>query len=212
MIKYILIKIYRVLGKFWGHLYSYETGERITRIKRNLYTGWISREFKSMGKDCLIYSFQCLVGGKYISMGDKCIIGENTVLTAWDRLGADTFQPEIIIGNNVSIGDDSHITAISRIEIGNNVLTGKKITITDNSHGKSGDEMLSLPPSARPLYSAGPVIVEDGVWIGDKVTILPNVHIGKNCIIGANAVVASDIPANCVAGGIPAKVLKLINN
>lgn len=111
------------------------------------------------------------------------------MLTAWDRYGSETFRPQIIIGNNVSIGDDSHITAINRIEIGNNVLTGKKITITDNSHGKSTFEMLSFPPAIRQLYSEGPVIIEEGVWIGDKVTILANVHIGENAIIGANAVV-----------------------
>ena len=202
--------LFRGLGRLWSRLFSPRTCERVTRMKRVLYSAWIAGEFKAMGKDCVIYSFQCLVGAKYISIGDRCVIGENTFLTAWDRFGTDTFQPEIIIGNHVSIGDDSHITAIRRIEIGDNVLTGKKITITDNSHGKNGDEMLSVPPSARPLYSAGPVIVEDGVWLGDKVTILPNVRIGKNAIIGANAVVADNIPANCVAGGIPAKVLKFI--
>jgi len=49
-------------------------------------------------------------------------------------------------------------TAINRIEIGNNVFTGKKITITDNSHGKSTFEMLSFPPAIRQLYSEGPVV------------------------------------------------------
>jgi len=150
------------------------------------------------------------VGGKYISIGERCSFGKRTVLTAWCKHGVDTFTPQITIGNNVAIGDDSHITAINRIDIGNDVLTGKKITITDNMHGKSNFESLSLPPAVRPLYSKGPVIIEDGVWIGDKVSILPNVRIGKNAIIGANAVVTKDIPANCVAGGIPAKVTKTI--
>jgi acetyltransferase-like isoleucine patch superfamily enzyme len=54
------------------------------------------------------------------------------------------------------------------------------------------------------------VIIDKNVWIGDKVTILSNVHIGKNAVIGANAVVTKDIPANCVAVGNPAKVIKLI--
>ena len=62
------------------------------------------------------------------------------------------------------------------------------------------------------MYTAGPVIIEDGVWIGDKVTILPNVRIGKNAVIGANSVVTKDIPENCVAGGIPAKIIKTITN
>lgn len=174
------------------------------------YSAWVSREFKSFGRDSVVQRHVYLIGGKYISIGNKSCVGLRAVLTAWDKYESDTFLPEIIIGNHVSIGDDSHITAINRIEIGNHVLTGKKITITDNAHGKSDFELLSLSPTARPLYSAGPVIIEDGVWIGDKATILPNVRIGKNAIIGANAVVTKDIPANCVAGGIPAKVIKII--
>lgn len=171
---------------------------------------WISREFKSFGKDSVVQRHIYLLGGKYISIGSQSFIGLRAILTAWDKYGSDRFEPAIIIGNHVSIGEDSHITAINQIEIGNNVLMGKKITITDNSHGASKLELLSLSPAARPLYSAGPVIIEDGVWIGDKVTILSNVRIGENAIIGANAVVTKDIPPNCLAGGIPAKVIKII--
>ena len=87
-------------------------------------------------------------------------------------------------------------------------MTGKKVTITDNSHGRSDIIALLLPPENRTLFSEGPVIIEDNVWIGDKVTILPNICIGRNAIIGANAVVTKSIPANCVAVGIPAKVIK----
>ena len=84
------------------------------------------------------------------------------------------------------------------------------MTITDNSHGKSDYESLSIPPILRLLHSKGPVIIEDGVWIGDKVTILPGVRIGENSIIGANALVTKDVPANCVVGGVPAKLIKII--
>lgn len=197
-------------GKLWSYIFSYKQSQNIKYIYNMLYSGWISREFKSFGKQTIINSID-LVGGKYISIGNNCTIGNRTVLSAWEKHGKDYFNPEINIGDNVSIGSDCHITAINRIEIGNNVLTGKKITITDNSHGKTNLLSLSLSPSKRQLYSSGPVIIEDGVWIGDKVTILANVHIGKNAIIAANAVVTKDIPANCVAGGIPAKVLKIID-
>lgn len=211
MIKKIIIGFIWFLGKFWSYCYSHNTSDRMEFIRAILYSAWISNEFKTCGKGTIIRPLRRLSGGKYISIGEKCTLGKNTVLTAWDKYGSETFRPQITIGNNVSIGDDSHITAINIIEIGNNVLTGKKITITDNSHGESTFEMLLFPPSARPLCSNGPVIIEEGVWIGDKVTILPNVRIGKNAIIGANAVVTKDIPANCIAGGIPAKIIKIIN-
>lgn len=206
---FVRSSIYKIFV-FWSFVYSYALSKKLTNLKNFIYTAWISREFKKIDKFSIIGFPINLVGGKYISIGDRCSIGKRAVLTAWDTRSDETFFPQITIGNNVSIGDDSHITAINRIEIGNNVLTGKKVTLTDNSHGKSEIKLLQIPPSDRPMYSEGPVIIEEGVWIGDKVTILPNVRIGKNAIIGANAVVTKDIPANCVAGGIPAKVIKVI--
>ena len=62
----------------------------------------------------------------------------------------------------------------------------------------------------RPMYSKGPVVIEDNVWIGEMVCILPNVRIGKGSIIGANAVVTKDVPANALVGGNPARVIKII--
>ncbi|MEO5893098.1 MAG: DapH/DapD/GlmU-related protein [Ferruginibacter sp.] len=210
MIKEAGINLLMFLGRSWSYVYSHKTSGRILLLKRILYSGWLSREFKSFGKKSVIHPKGLLIGGKYISIGDKCSIGKNTAITAWDKHYSGTFTPQIIIGNNVSIGSDSHITAINKIEIGNNVLTGKKVTITDNGHGDNSLESLSLPPAFRHLYSSGPVIIGDGVWIGDKVTILPNVSIGKNAIIGANAVVTKNIPANCIAGGIPARIIKIM--
>ena len=52
------------------------------------------------------------------------------------------------------------------------------------------------------------MIIGDNVWVGDNVTILPNVHIGNGCVVGSNSVVTKDIPDNCIAVGIPAKVIK----
>lgn len=198
------------LGMVAAFLYPYRFKTYFKIIFNKIYSVWIAKSFNSFGKDSVIQQNMNLLGGKYIFIGSKTSIGTRATLTAWDKYGFDTFSPEIIIGNNVSIGDDCHITAINRIEIGNNVLTGKKITITDNAHGKSNIESISISPLLRPLHSSGPVFIEDGVWIGDKVTILANVRIGKNAIIGSNAVVTKNIPANCVAGGIPAKVIKLI--
>jgi acetyltransferase-like isoleucine patch superfamily enzyme len=197
-------------AKELSYIYSYKFYKCSFRLINKLYSGWVSREFKGFGRDSVVQRHLYLLGGKYISIGNKSCIGLRAILTAWDKYGSDRFHPEIIIGNHVSIGEDSHITAINRIEIGNNVLIGKKVTITDNSHGKSNFELLPFSPSTRPLHSEGPVIIENGVWIGDKATILPNVRIGENAIIGANAVVTKDIPANCVASGIPAKVIKII--
>lgn len=193
-----------------SYIYPYKLYRRFVRLLNRCYSAWVSGEFAGFGRDSVVQRQLYLVGGKHITVGNRSCIGIRAVLTAWDSYAGENFSPEISIGDNVSIGDDCHITAINSIRIGNNVLTGKKVTITDNSHGRTDPASISSVPTARALYSAGPVIIEEGVWIGDKVTILPNVRIGKNSIVGANAVVTKDLPENCVAGGIPAKVLKLI--
>ena len=64
----------------------------------------------------------------------------------------------------------------------------------------------------RHLGIAKPVSIGNDVWIGGNVTILPGVTIGDNVIIAAGAVVTKDIPDNCVVGGIPARVIKSIEN
>lgn len=152
-----------------------------------------------------------IMGEKYISIGKGTTINKGCILTAWDRYGKQTFSPSIKIGENCCIGEHAHITACKEIIIGNNVLTGRRIYISDNTHGNSTKEELEIPPIKRPLYSKGPVIIEDNVWIGERVCILAGVHVGKGAIIAANAVVTHDVPPACIVGGVPAKILKAIN-
>ena len=88
------------------------------------------------------------------------------------------------------------------------MLTGKWVTITDNSHGETDKTTLGMRPQERPITSKGPVIIGNNVWIGDKATILPGVTIGDGAVIAANAVVTKDVPAYSVVGGNPARVIK----
>lgn len=143
---------------------------------------------------------------------DNIIIGKNTVIDKHVTLYSvgDKEKSLLYIGNGVDIGEYAHITAINEIRICDNVLIGKNVTITDNSHGEVCLENLSIPPKERNMYSSGAVYIDENVWLGDKVTVLPNVRIGKNSIIGANSVVTKNIPENVVAVGNPAKVIKHI--
>lgn len=205
MIKYIVYYI----GYLFSFIFSYRIYEKLRLIKRKLFSAWISTEFKQMGYPInWCPPVRLLRGGKYISIGNRVSIGKNVTLTAWDSYQDQRFNPEIKIGDNSSIGDDSHITAINRIVIGNNVRSGKKILITDNSHGASDLRLIDIAPNKRPLYSKGPVIIEDNVWIGEKASIMPGVHVGYGSIIAANSVVTKDVPPYCVVAGIPAKVVK----
>lgn len=171
-----------------------------TMLRRNL--------FKTFGRKSFMGLHIVSQGEQYIEIGNGCYIGDFSLLTAWDQYGQQTFTPHISIGDNCHIGSHAHITAINRIEIGNNVLTGTKVLITDNSHGRFSPEELDIAPSERPLYSKGAVIIEDNVWIGEKATILANVRIGKGAVIAANSVVTHDVPAHSMVAGVPAKIVK----
>ncbi len=184
--------------------------QTITRLIDHLYSPIVTNSLKYIGKNSFIrYKMRLLKGAKYITVGNNSHFGVQAELTAWDAFGDDRFTPSIEIGDNVSIGSYCHITAINRIVIGNGVLTGRWVTITDNSHGDTDKKTLDVRPVKRPLKSKGPVIIEDNVWIGDKATILPGVTIGKGSVIGANAVVSKDVPPYSIAVGNP---IRIINN
>lgn len=181
----------------------------LKKIKSHIFTIWLSSLFKKLGRNTILHYPLYTQGEKYISIGNKSGIGARGILTAWNKYQEDVFVPEIHIGDNVWIGEGCHITAINKILIGNNVLMGKYVTISDNSHGNTDLYQFSIPPFKRKLNSKGPVIINDNVWIGDKSTILPGISIGKGSVIGANSVVTKDIPDNCVAAGNPAKIIKI---
>ncbi|MBO0357374.1 hypothetical protein J0X19_05410 [Hymenobacter sp. BT186] len=147
---------------------------------------------------------------KYISIGNGFAAMYNLRIEAWDKYGEQKFFPEIYIGNNVVFNTDVHIGCINKIFIGDNVLLASRIYISDHSHGEVNSEALKVAPVHRKLYSKGPVIIENNVWIGENVSILPGVKIGSNAIIGANAVVTKDVPANSVVGGNPARIIKVL--
>lgn len=102
----------------------------------------------------------------------------------------------------ISIGDNCGFSGVTigaakEIRLGNNVLCGANVVITDFDW----HEDISRTEPA-------PVIIHDNVWLGLNSVVLKGVTIGENSIIGANSLVVKDIPANVIAGGNPCKVLK----
>lgn len=200
--KYVFFVIGRLLF-FFCHLLV----EVASKCLRAMNTGYYSYKLKKAGKGIsLYYPTGRIIGAEYITIGDYSSLGKRAVVTAWDNSNS----PQIVIGSRVAIGDDCHITAANSIVIGDGTLLGKKVTITDNSHGVLSKSDLLLPPLHRSVYSKGPVLIGERVWIADKVTICANVTIGDGAVIGANSVVTHDIPAYCLAAGVPAVVIKQI--
>lgn len=203
------------------HLYPPKASAKFKYQKQRLYNIWISPEFKSVGAKDAFGRFGQLLGGKYISVGDNTVFGVGCYLTAWDQTSLkeeNPIGPEITIGSYCSIGAHNHITATNRIVIGDGFLSGKWVTITDNSHGNYDvnnpediEQWQTVIPNHRPTVSKGPVIIGQNVWVGDKATILPGVTIGDGAVIGANSVVTKDVPPYSIVGGNPAKVLKQLD-
>ncbi|MCD8031783.1 MAG: acyltransferase [Bacteroides sp.] len=200
-----------LIGKCFSFICPYFICQKINIVRIYLYTGWLYKEFKSFGKSRVMPTI-LLRGGKCITIGDGTIIRKNVHLTAWERYNGGNYTPEIFIGDDCSIGDGTHITAINKIIIGNHVRCGKNILITDNAHGSFSPTDLELPPHKRPLYSKGAVVVEDNVWIGEKASIVSGVCIGRSAIIAANSVVTKDVPSHSLVAGVPAKIIKILEN
>lgn len=170
----------------------------------------VSALFKSLGSGAYVVH-PYFIGGQWnIEVGDDFSAGPHFWMEAIDSYGSQKFMPSIKIGDNFSAQRNCHIGAIDSITIGNGVLLGSNILITDHAHGNSTLSQQLIPPTQRSLASKGPVVIGNNVWIGDNAIILPNVTLGDGCIVGAGSVVTRSFPAGSVIGGNPAKLLKSI--
>lgn len=115
-------------------------------------------------------------------------------------------------GKNIHVGKyfianyNVTILDIREVRIGDHCMIGPNTLITTVNH--------PLLPSKRRAHMgiAEPVTIKDDVWIGGNVTILPGVTIGNNVVVAAGAVVTKDVEDNCVVAGVPAKVIKKIED
>lgn len=107
-------------------------------------------------------------------------------------------------GNNVSIHPMCYFQASGGIEIGNDVSIAHGVTLMTQNHGY---EDRSMPIKDQPVISK-PIVIEDNVWIGAKVTVLYGRRIGENSVVAAGAVITKDVPPNTLVAGVPARVIK----
>lgn len=137
----------------------------------------------TIGDDC---EFNSSCHFNYRGINHNCILqtsNKSAKITIGSRCGF----------SGVSIVCDKEVT------FGNNVIVGTNTIIGDR------DDHTDRYPT-EPM----PVIIDDNVWIGMNCVVLKGVKIGKNTIIGAGSVVTHDIPANCVAAGVPCRVIKTL--
>lgn len=107
---------------------------------------------------------------------------------------------ELVIGNDVFVNNGTVLSASLSIRIGDRVNIAPHCVLIDNDF--HGTAQRGGPPKIAPI------VLEDDVWLGTRVTILKGVTIGRGSVIAAGAVVTKDIPPGVLAGGVPARVLQ----
>ena len=123
------------------------------------------------------------------------LIGTVTPLEFVSHKGA-----RIVVGDKTFINYGSSISAHELVTIGRHCFLGHYTLILDNDEHDTRMHS-ALPPS-------NPVVIDDHVWIGSRVSILPGVRIGHHAVVGVGSVVTKDIPPHCVAVGNPARVVR----
>lgn len=130
------------------------------------------------------------------------VVGKNNVIQSGFRFG---LKDTVKIGNNCQINEDVYIQSAV---IGDHVLIAQHVALLAVTHNF---ENLDMPILEQGSTKPNPVVVEDKVWIGRNVIVMPGIRLGKGSIIGAGAVVTKSVPAYAIVGGVPAKVLKYRN-
>lgn len=201
------INFFREYGAFWGTLTIYR------KILQRICNYFLARKLKV--KKVSIHPSARILGLANIKIGENFCSGKDFWIEAVHSHHKLTYNPQIIIKDNVSVNDSVHIAATNYVEIGNNVLMASKIFISDHNHGFYTGENQSnpeTPPNYRGVSSNKRIVIEDNVWIGEFVAVLPGVTIGKGSIIGSNSVVSKSIPPHSIAVGSPARVIKQYNS
>ena len=177
--------------------------------KAKFYTWLLRGDAGYIGKNSFVHPPFHSWDIRAVYIGDNVNIFGGGWIQTVPAYQQDKFNPELRIGDGTYIGHRCHIIVCDKMVIGKNVTIADNVYITDNLHGF---EDISCGVMPQPLKIPGPVVIEDEVWLGERVCVMPNVSIGKHSVIGANSVVTKDIPPYSIAVGSPAKVIKQYNH
>jgi acetyltransferase-like isoleucine patch superfamily enzyme len=134
--------------------------------------------------------------GATVTFGKGCVLDHGFTLEA---VGAVEVGDRTVFGHHCTVASDD------RVVIGAGCLIGELVSIRDHDH--------AFDRTGTPILDQGrrtaPVVIGDDVWVGAKATVTAGVTIGSGAVVGAHAVVTHDLPAGCVAVGVPARVVRM---
>lgn len=144
-----------------------------------------------------------------IEIGKNVFIAEGSFLSVVTEHKGKHFQPSFVIGDNVCIGANFHVSCTQSVIIEKNVLISDRVFIADGMHEF---ENISVPIIDQPMTNKGKVLIKEGSFLGINVVILPGVTVGKNSVVGASSVVTGNVPDYSVVIGNPARIIKKYDN
>lgn len=169
-------------------------------IRSKLREKIIQKKLKQCGENVYIQKPICMDYG-------SIILGNNIHILKDSRIQNVSGDSNVVIeiGNNTGIQYRFSILAGADVFIGNNVAIASDVFISAGNHGM--DPECKVPYGCQ-KYIGKSVVIDDDVWIGEKVIILSGVNIGKGAIVGGGTIVTKNIPPYCIAVGNPARVIK----
>lgn len=166
------------------------TNEAVKKIFNRVANYWLDFELMLLRWVGYI-PFHSIRNLKYRFFGIK--IGKGSTLHMW----ANFFNPKNIeIGEDTIIGDHAFLDGRDKLKIGSHVDIASSVMIYNSEHDLSKEDFSAI---------VAPVKIEDYVFIGPRVIIMPGVKIGKGAVVAGGAVVTRDVEPFTIVGGVPAK-------
>jgi lipopolysaccharide O-acetyltransferase len=182
-------------------------GSRLARLpqslRKRILRPWFRWRFAEFGEGSEVGKRCEITNPGAIAVGRNVQIQRTARIEAHDRHDG---RIRIRIGDGSIIAPYVHIGAVESVTIGRNCGIAPFTWITDHDHDTS-DPMQPVVTQRRVI--AAPTVIEDGVYIGERVAILRGVRIGTGSIVGTNSVVTRDVPPYSIVVGIPARVIKV---
>lgn len=157
---------------------------------------WHLRRCTRVGRLPRVYGRPRINNFGEIVIGDKFRYFSNTVTSEMVAYHGGRVE----IGNNVFVNYGTSFSAHRLIRIGNDCQIGSYVCLMDNDYHRVEDR--------TQLSESRPIVLCNNVWLGVRVIVLKGVTIGENAVVGSGSVVTKDVPPNCVAAGLPAKVIR----
>jgi acetyltransferase-like isoleucine patch superfamily enzyme len=142
----------------------------------------------------------------HITIGNRTLIESNPLIAPIVECEGIRYQPQIKIGQDVYIGPNVYLVAISGISIGDGCVLSEFVFMSDNNHGLDPTAGLIMQ---QKLVHGGDIKIGNHCFLGLRSAIMPGVTLGDHCVVGINSVVTKSFPAYSMLAGAPAKLVKL---